>query len=645
MVLPLPLSINQLQTILYHLQGDYPNLNKIGEITREGRWNHLVNGLLHRSQPRLLVLVEKVNQTLSHLEQKGVKIFDASIADPTYKKKAHSYRMERKIYLDVAEAIRQQLSALQEVCPELKKAYCELQRREVSLRYNLGEANGGLDALAEPNEELLADLKQRAIAWKIKQKLTINSGLNELDERQLKELAKYPEWLKIVRDDPSYFPIVLDWCLTTFNQPEIIIKYPEFIGRLNKALLKSNLGYVRNIVLTSPENEILAFTKVPTKVDRVAKRILTAAIYHGSFKKFEPEQQERINILKPNGSIHFKKGNYTLTVQEFLEELGQKNKRESKISLCADWGFINFDSVQGVWNASLQCFEMPDMTGENATDHVPPARIVAHEELVEQYGEQIKDRRFFFKIMASRKHLDLNALDCHAFWQFYIRMDDGNWKVINPGVFAYRFPQNALDALWMFGATLVRVLCLMDQNGSYTHRQRGGYADFSAEEKQTALLASIYRLISSNGVFQMLGHNCAFAVQTMTGQFINDLPNIFRMPVTEAKTGIGPFDRLLAWAHHQWEWVRWLVLSMVHTLFLSHRSLTVQEESGEVHYSTREYFRKYGHDIFNPSYFLYQIEQARKTGGEGVFAKGEIYWSHTDEKIFQARVQPLYRAK
>jgi hypothetical protein len=143
----------------------------------------------------------------------------------------------------------------------------------------------------------------------------------------------------------------------------------------------------------------------------------------------------------------------------------------------------------------------------------------------------------------------------------------------------------------------------------------------------------------------MLGHNCAFAVQTMTGQFINDLPNIFRMPVTEAKTGIGPFDRLLAWAHHQWEWVRWLVLSMVHTLFLSHRSLTVQEESGEVHYSTREYFRKYGHDIFNPSYFLYQIEQARKTGGEGVFAKGEIYWSHTDEKIFQARVQPLYRAK
>jgi hypothetical protein len=646
MTVKLPLSIDELQTISHELNNAHPSWDKIGRITKEGKWNYIVHGLFNRVSPRLLHLVNRVNQTLIHLEQKGVKLFDSQIQNAEYQEKACSYRASRKIYLDVAEKVRQQLSDFRKGHPELEKAYRELHLREVSLRYSLGVANGGLDPLKEPDSAMLADLKERAKEWKKSEKKTINLDFNELEIQRLQELACYPEWIKVVRENPDSLKDVFKWSLHAFNQVEHIVKCPATVAILdNEALLKSNLGYSSNLVLVAKEDEVLAFRRLPTKVAGVAKRVLTAAIYHGSFKKFEPSQQERVNILKPTETIHFKQGNYTLTVAEFLKELGQKNKREANISLCGHWGFVNFHPVKGIWDADSQCYRLPNMTERNWTDQVPAARFASHEEVVAQYGDKVKDRNFFFKVMASRSHLDKNALDCHAFWQLYCRMEDGNWKVLNPGVYAYRFHQNIIDGLWLFCATLKRVLCLMDQNGYYTHRQRGGLAIFPTEEEKEDLLARIDRLRYINGVFQMSGQNCAYAVQTITEQVIKNLPNLFHLPLTECTTGVAPLDRILAWAHRQWEWVRWLIVSMLHSLFLSHRSVTVENDGKKEKHSVRKYFSGQGHSIYNPSYLPYQIAEARKTG-QGPFAQGELYWSHPDEKIFQLQAwKAMHQAK
>lgn len=635
MTVKLTLSIDELQTISHELNNTHPNWDKIGRITKEGKWNYIANGLFNRVPPRLLHLYNRVNQSLIHLEQKGVKLFDPKIQNAEYQEKARSYRASRKIYLDVAQEVEQQLLKLRKGHPELEKAYRELHVREISLRYSLGAANGGLDPLNEPDPALFAELKERAKEWKKSEKKTINLDFNELEIQRLKELACYPEWIKAVCENSSLLKEVFKWSLHTFNQVEHIVKCPATIGILdNEALLKSNLGYTSNLVLVAKEDEVLAFRNLPTKVAGVAKRVLTAAIYHGSYKKFEPSEQERVNILKPTEAIHFKRGNYNLTVAEFLKELGQKNKREANISLCGHWGFVNFHPVKGEWDADSQCYRLPNMTEKDWTDKVPAARFASHEEVVAQYGDQVKDRNFFFKVMASRSHLDKNALDCHAFWQLYCRMEDGNWKVLNPGVYAYRFHQNIIDGLWLFCATLKRVLCFLDQNCYYTHRQRGGLAIFPTEEEQNNLLARIYRLIYANGVFQMSGQNCAYAVQTITQEVIKNLPNLFFLPLTECKTGVGPLDRILAWAHHQWAWVRSLVVSMLHSMFLSHRGVIVENDGKKETHSVRKYFSEQGQAIYNPSYLPYQIAAAHKTG-KGPFAQGELYYSHPDEKIFQ----------
>jgi hypothetical protein len=639
MPLSIPLSLNDLQKISYSLNQEYPHFNKIGEVTKEGRWNHIVNGLTHRIQPRLLVLIERVNQSFAHLEQKGVKIFDPTIKDEDYVEKAHRYRATRQVYLDLATDIGHQIEQLQKVSPELKKAYHELQCREVGLRYSLGQANGGVEALEQPDEEWLVKIKELAQAWKEKQTLAVEKELNELEIEQLKELSTYPQWLEIVTQNPVYLSEVFNWCLRDFNQVEVMVKCYETRRKLKVALLSANLGYVRNFHLREKEEDVLAFRTVPTKVDQVAKRILTVPIYHGSFCEFEPEKQERVNILKPTEDIHFQQGNYNLTVAEFLEEIGEKNQREANLTLCADWGFVNFHPVKGMWNADLQKYEMPEMTEENWTDHVPASQVVSHEELVDQYGDEVEGRDFFFKIAATRQNLNLIALDCHSYWQLYLRMEDGDWRVLNIGLYAYRFQQGVLDGLWLFCATLKRVVCLLDQNGYYTHRQRAAYPIFPDEETQEKLLARIFFIMNTSGVFQFAGRNCAYPIQKLTGKLVEDSPNFFKMSLTMGKTGVGPIDRILEWAHGQWEWVRWLIVTCLHTSFLSARSLSIKTKEGEeTDYSVREYFSNHGHHIYNPSYLPYQIAQARQTG-QGPFVKGELYWSHTDEKIPQWNVK------
>jgi hypothetical protein len=108
------------------------------------------------------------------------------------------------------------------------------------------------------------------------------------------------------------------------------------------------------------------------------------------------------------------------------------------------------------------------------------------------------------------------------------------------------------------------------------------------------------------------------------------------MPLTQAKTGIDPIDRLLAWTHHRWEWMRRLIIGTLHFLFLSHRKLHIQEDNQQDICSVREYFKKNGYKLFNPSYLPYQIDEARQTG-KGPFVGGELFWSHTDEKKFQVK--------
>lgn len=635
------LSVGELQKISYELDQPIIDLNKIGPITREGRWSHIVNGILYRLEPRYLLLINKVNETFARVEEKGVKIFDVT-ADPENFARLAEYQKSHEIYFTVVQQIKTAVRDLVEFSPSLARAFHELLCREVGLRYSLGEENGGLDSLKEGDATLLATITEEAENWKKKQKLAVDCKLNAWEKIQLEEMAKYPEWLEIVVEDPTYLNDVFNWCLRDFNQVEVIVKCYETRLKLKEAFLSANLGYTRNPLLIAPEDDVLAFSMVKTRVDGVSKRVLTVPVYHGSCSEFDSSLQERVNILDPSHTIHFSRGNYTLTVEEFLHELAQKHVREANITLCAHWGFVNFHPVNGVWNPSLQKYEMPELSKDDWINEVPAAKIVSHEELVCQYGEEVENRDFFFKVMATRQNLNLNALNAHAFWGLYLKMEDGRWRVLNIGLYAERFQQGFVDGLTLLCATLHRVVCLSDQNGYYTQRQRGGISIFPSEEEKEKLLNNIHRLIHREGVFQFAGRNCAYGIQRQTTRALSDsCPNFYKIPATRTETGVKPLDALLSWADGKWEWLQAFLVKCIHTLFFSSRSILIKrkDEENDQEYSVNEYFSSGNLSIYNPSWLPYQIAEAKETKVEGSdsdespFATGELTWGNTDEKL------------
>lgn len=629
----LSLSATELHKISYELNKAVPDWN---EINKTAKTKDSFFRIFNRSQFPVISLVEKMNQTFARLEQEGVKVFDPAISDPAYLEQAERYRESRRIYLDTAQKVIDASSKVHKISARLKNSLIELKTREIGFRYYLGIENGGLDSLDQPDAELLQKVSRKAEEWKKRESQPIDKELNELEKEQLRELSKYPEWLNVALSDSGFLKEVFNWTLKDFNSVEVLVKCYETRNKLKKAILSSNLGYVKNLSLINPEGEVLAFRTVATKAANVSKKILTLAIYHGNFKTFEPGQQERINILKPEQKIHFKLGNYTVTVKEFLEEISQKNRREVRFSLCAHWGFVNFHNVKGVWDETIQNYIFPDMTEKNWTDRVPPARIASHAELEAQYGHKVENRNFFFKVIATRQTFDLKALDAHSFWQLYLKEEDGNWRVLNIGFFAHRFQQGILDGLWLVGATLKRVVCLMDQNGNYTHRHQGALPLFPTEDEQTRFLNRVYYVMQKNGVFQLSGRNCAHPIQKNTEKCLSDVPNFFHMPMTKGKAGVYPLDITLAWADRQWSFIKWLVVTIIHNLFLSMRSLRVKNGDKEVDHSAKKYLSK-THHIYNPSYLPHQIAMARQTK-EGPFIAGELYWGQTDNKLFQRKI-------
>jgi len=628
----------KLQHIAYCLEKELPDYDDIGLITKEGYVDRYVRGVwTHNNKPRLLRVIKYVNDAFALTEQKGIKVFNTHVPNSLIKAELEAYQRRYAIYFRVVNNLQKEvlrLDALND--PELKKELHKLKCFEIGLRYNLGTVSGGVngkDAKTEPDPDALKFLCGMTLEWKKKQKPCHKHEINELELTELKTAAKYPEWVEVLKENKSYQNEFLKWTISNYNPPEVFIKYFAMQRKMKASLLMTYTGYSRD-----PANETIAIRTVATKTEGIAKRVLMLPFYDGSFEYFEAHKQKWVNILRPTNLIHFEKGNYWMTVEEFMKKNAKKDLREINVNLCANWGYTNFHPVHGVWDVDKQTYpEKPHdselWTPENWIPKTPPMRIASKKEIEDKYGEQIKDKKFFYQVRATRTDLNLKALGCHGFMQLYISMNDGNWKVLNVGVYAYRFQQNLWEAIQMFGDTLKRVFALIDQNGTYTHRQRAAMSFFPTEEKGKELTDLLYhKLLRTHGVFQLAARNCAFGIQSTVNSVLNTPINFYRMRLTGATSGISLIDIMLRWADKRVEWLGSLALTFIHRILGSHRTHTIIEETGVTSYSMKEFLSKEGNVIYNPAYLLHQIEQAKKTG-QGPFVNGELYWGNTEERL------------
>jgi hypothetical protein len=645
-----PLTLDQLEQLSSLLDKKAP-LDEIGRLVlNEGNYSRFIHKVLGRNQRRIADIISRVNASFVHLEQKGVKIYDDQIKDPVYQEAKEKYRNRFKVYTRSFQSIDKWINSLSLTSSHLKE-YHTLNSYFVGMQYQIGAAGGGWDPLPDYDREIYRKLKEEALKWKQSEPLAVNkTTINSLEKAQLKEAARYKEWTKLLEND-EYQTEFFKWAILSWNPVDAFILCPHTQSSIHYALLYYNLGRARDC---SPEElkgnmrkpdkeEVLAFKTIETSKPNVFKRVLTLPVYQGDYQQFDPDQQTRINILNPNEKVTFKQeeAEYTLTVQQIWDECSQKDIRESKINFFK-WGFTNFHAVERFWDEKTCKYIKPPMTKDNWMDYVPFSDMLTDKEIAvmkKQYNIDPTAQKFY-KVMANRQYADKRALECHGFWRFYIHVGEGKWKVIDTGLYAYRFKKGFFDSLKLFCATVKRVLSVFEMAGNMP-RQKGGYAPPQNQEHAQKQSDRIYRYMTQNRAFQLPGKNCSRPIQRDAEKriFIKEgekVPNLFRQSMAEGKSGYFLLDAYLAFFARFGNYPRFQHFGIyaackLFELFAESTSMEIDKGEKKVSYSTGCYFKK-TLDLYNPALLLHNIIEDQKKG-EGPFVNGELYWTVTDEKL------------
>jgi hypothetical protein len=325
-------------------------------------------------------------------------------------------------------------------------------------------------------------------------------------------------------------------------------------------------------------------------------------------------------------------------------ECAKKNWEEINLNMTPE-GLKNFHPVKGMYDANTNSYPLVNrkktMTKREFLEVIPAADYITEEELIKKYGDKIKGSHIV-KAMATRKQEGLSALGCHGFWRFYIRLNDGRYKVCDVGVYNHRFQKEIsgiwgkiikalrLDGVALFCATEQSVLSLQDQSGALTSRQTGGvpfFYDNNCWEKFTDFL---YNRWQNGDVFQLSGKNCSLPIQESIAHTMGENhPNLYSMRVIDVKSGFRYLDNILAFLQRRSLAIQRFGLGILHGLLGSGRGMWVTQKDGtKKWHSVKQYFKD-NDMLCNPTFLLEQIQNGKLSGGE-------LTWGNIDSRLLFA---------
>lgn len=610
------------------------NLDKIALEVKESWWHRQYRHFFeskHSSELDVgLQAIQKLKDDLRTFEQNGVTKFSKTLESAHIKQEKQNYQIACQNYTALFKAFETWIQPqLQDKA--IKKDFLALKRQYLGLLYSVREENYGLNKVKK-NQAVdlkLADkLKEKAKEWRKQHLLPdlvlqkMGKELYPLEEMQLEDAARYPEFAKFLleEEEDSGLEEFFNWALSDYQPVKAYIETPCTQNAIKSAKLPCYLGASRPHlaeIRKGTKHEILRFKKTEEN-NGISKRILTLPFYDGSYETFEANKHFRVNILSPDEKIHFKRGNYCLTVKEFFALSARKKDEEVTVNICAfedvegpdvQCGFTNHHPTKhGYWDADKKSYYEYNMADEKSHEKfLPPFRVVTQEELQKRYGEKFKG--FLYAIRASRSTDDLNSRDCHAYTQMHFPLSHAKYKIINPGAFADHFFRNQLEAAWMFCETNWRVIADADQNAYYSRRQQAKKTEFLDEKEWDHLMVHLKDSWRAKGFFQFSGENCAGWVQLLSDTILgDDRVNYFRMPALKSIIHIPPADKWLAFLDQHPGWIQSVGTFLTHALLGSWRFKWTIDKGRFVCRSVLGYFwhQPSIKTTYNPSYFFHQ---------------------------------------
>lgn len=305
-----------------------------------------------------------------------------------------------------------------------------LERRIVALKYRIESVNGGLDQieahLVDGNH--FAELLEQAKVWKNEQIKFSHASKKELTNGSKQRLAlalRYPEFIKLLKTNPSLRNEFFEWIITFRNEVRAFIEFPAVQARLNEAQMGACTGsyfgqclrsHVRG--LNEAENKESDEDYFKEEMDRVKDVTL----------RFETsEGKKELSILDEDLPVVFTNAvasTIKIVIDAFKDRVMRWGQFEVLNGKIYSWGAHEIGA-----NTKHLGFVRADLTLPEWWKALPPVKTLSIEQAKRWYGAHCDGENFGAKIMATREYLDLRVSGTHSYLEVAAPIRDDSGRV------------------------------------------------------------------------------------------------------------------------------------------------------------------------------------------------------------------------
>lgn len=413
----------------------------------------------------------------------------------------------------------------------------EIIRRIVGLKYRLRGENGGMDPTRVTAQQM-DEFIEKAESWARGQKILNSFSKTELREL-LHEAGNYSEFVSILLKDSNLQDSFFAWVIRDHIDASIFIEYPA----LQKRIVESNL-HIR----------VGHFKRPGLNIRQEGSKFVTLLM-----------EGKEVNILDGNQTVTFR-GNWTLTIDEILHIFKSKTHFAGNLEYMEE-GIVNWNVFEwGYWDDEQKKLIEFDFEQKDWHYQLPIFQRLSNQEASRKLGHALDGRNWGVSARASRKHLNMNLFENHAFIELFFPHPDGlGYSTLPLGKYAKSIPSSAVESLAMLCSMAPATISFIDENIFYTFREQAQYGFTMTSEEGKRLFEMVKEDIKSGKkghfVYQIETENCAKWVQetlvTVLGE--ENVPNLYKtfFLETEAEGGLGWMMKILRLFPKKWQ--PWLV--------------------------------------------------------------------------------------
>lgn len=543
-----------------------------GITPKEGRVKKFLRNFFHAEEQRHFSLARSFIKHLDLLEKIPISFEE---------KPKNNF----ETYLDAGELI---LTSLQTIkSKKAERIGHNLKRRLIALQYRLEAKNGGLDPLNTIDLNSYEELLEIGAVWKCRQQIFFDKMLTAKDKKQLRQISRYPEFVKLVRDDHQLQDKLLTWALRDKIVVEPFIEYPHLQEKINENHLNGRLGALGGEHL---------------RVQKIDGNKVVTLPFEG--KDYSILDNEAVIILQ---------GNYRLTVGEIFKIFKEKLNIPHNLEFFLD-GIMNWNvNCHGWWSEEDQQYHSINLDLERWWEQLPDVEILTREEAQQAYGAHMNGSGWNVSAMASRGSMTLDLFENHAYIEIVIPKDD-LYHVYKFGKAATAYPVHPLERVMHICENLPASVCYPDDNFYFTHRQHVCHSfPITAEEGakfMESIKHDIIRSREGNFVYQVESENCAEWTQEKLQEELGKerVPNLFMVPYLDSEP-VGFLGKVLAFVKAFPRKVQKDLFMFLHLPLGAKRGRWIVHKDQKVWKSmTTHNFWKTG-NIYLPAYLHKQLEK------------------------------------